>query len=130
MEAYTKVEPAATGHELALMGDYFMADRNLDKAEEALKNALLKDPYTFLAHFNLAKLFEKQKQTDDAIEQYEYLMHYHFDRDAEIYLNLVNLYKERGGHERRIREILKKGHRLFPTDLAIYRLYRQFVGSD
>src|SRR6185295_12742405 len=38
METYTKVEPAATGHELALMGDYFMADRNLDKAQDSLKS--------------------------------------------------------------------------------------------
>jgi tetratricopeptide (TPR) repeat protein len=32
MEEYTKIEPSATGHELALLGDYYMAGFDLDKA--------------------------------------------------------------------------------------------------
>jgi hypothetical protein len=47
MEMYRNVEPAATGHELALLGDYFMADMDLDKALASFKSALEKDPYTF-----------------------------------------------------------------------------------
>jgi len=130
MELYSKLEPAATGHELALLGDYYMADMDLDRALAAFKTALEKDPYTFLARFNLARLFEVEKQPDDAIEQYEYMMHYSFDRDAEIYVKLVNLYKARGGKIKQIRAVLKRGHRLYPTDVAIYRLYREAFGAD
>jgi tetratricopeptide (TPR) repeat protein len=130
METYVKVEPAATGHELALLGDYFMADMDLDRALPAFEAALRKDEYTFFARLNLAKIFEVQKRADDAIEQYEWMMHYAFDRDPDIYVKLVNLYKTKGGKEREIRAVLKKGHRLYPTDVAIYRLYREAIGTN
>jgi predicted membrane-bound spermidine synthase/tetratricopeptide (TPR) repeat protein len=130
METYVKVEPAATGHELALLGDYFMADMDLDRALPAFEAALKKDEYTFFARLNLAKIFEVQKRADDAIEQYEWMMHYAFDRDPDIYVKLVNLYKTKGGKEREIRAVLKKGHRLYPTDVAIYRLYREAFGTN
>jgi tetratricopeptide (TPR) repeat protein len=130
METYTKVEPAATGHELALLGDYFMADMDLDRAVPAFENALKKDEYTFFAKLNLARIFEVQNRVDDAIEQYEWMMHYAFDRDSDIYVKLVKLYKTKGGKEREIRAVLKKGHRIYPTDIPIYRLYREAFGAD
>jgi len=130
MEQYTKIEPAATGHELALLGDYYMAGFELDKALASFRASLEKDPYTFLARLNLARLFEKENQPDDAIEQYEYMMHYSFDRDPDIYVKLVNLYKAKGGKAKQIREVLERGHRLYPTDMPIYRLYREAFGID
>jgi tetratricopeptide (TPR) repeat protein len=83
-----------------------------------------------LARLNLARLFEKENQTDDAIEQYEYMMHYAFDRDPDLYVKLANLYKAKGGKTREIRALLKRGHRLYPTDVPIYRLYREAVGAN
>ena len=130
LELYVKAEPAATGHELALLGDYYMADENLDKARVAFENSLKKDPYTFFAHLNLARLFELVKQPDDAIKQYEYMMTYAFDRDSDIYVKLVNLYKAKGGRTKDIRRVLERGHRLYPTDVPIYRLYREAFGAD
>jgi tetratricopeptide (TPR) repeat protein len=130
MEQYAKIEPEATGHELALLGDYYMAGFELDKALAMFKTSLEKDPYTFLARLNLARLFEKERQPDDAIEQYEYMMHYAFDRDPDIYVKLVNLYKAKGGKAKEIREVLSRGHRLYPTDMPIYRLYREAFGID
>jgi len=130
MEQYVNLEPAATGHELALLGDYYMAGFELDKGLATFRAALEKDPYTFLARLNLARLFEKGNQTDDAIEQYEYMMHYAFDRDPDIYVKLVNLYKIKGGKAKEIRGVLSKGHRLYPTDMPIYRLYREAFGID
>jgi spermidine synthase len=130
MEQYVNVEPAATGHELALLGDYYMAAFELDKGLAAIKSSLEKDPYTFLARLNLARLFEKQNQADDAIEQYEYMMRYSFDRDPDIYVKLVNLYKAKGDRSKEIESVLRRGHRLYPTDMPIYRLYREFIGID
>ena len=130
MEQYVKVEPAATGHELSLLGDYYMAGFELDKALATFKVALQLDPYTFLARLNLARLFEKGNQTDDAIEQYEYMMRYAFDRDPDVYVKLVNLYKIKGDKAKEIRTVLSRGHRLYPTDMPIYRLYREAFGID
>jgi len=130
MEQYSKLESSATGHELALLGDYYMAGLELDKAMATFKSSLERDPYTFLARLNLARLFEKGKQPDDAIEQYEYMMHYSFDRDPDIYVKLVNLYKAKGGKAKAIRDVLSRGHRLYPTDMPIYRLYREAFGIN
>ena len=108
-----------------MLGDYYMAGFELDKALASFRASLEKDPYTFLARLNLARLFEKENQPDDAIEQYEYMMRYSFDRDPDIYVKLVNLYKAKGGKAKQIREVLERGHRLYPTDMPIYRLYRE-----
>jgi hypothetical protein len=37
------------------------------------------------------------------------MMHYAFDRDPDIYVKLVNLYKAKGGKAREIREVLSRG---------------------
>jgi hypothetical protein len=58
------------------------------------------------------------------------MMHYAFDRDPDIYVKLVNLYKVKGGKTKEIKSVLRKGHRLYPTDMPIYRLYREFIGTD
>ena len=123
IEKYIATKPRDEAHSWALLGDYRIASNEPEKALEALQTSLKQDPYTYWAHWRMARLFAERKQIDDAIHQYEFLVRYAFDRDVDVYLNLNKLYIE-AGRKADMRRLLKKGRRIFPTNAEIYRLYR------
>ena len=75
------------------------------------------------------RLFEQGNDTGNAIEQYEFLLKYAFDRDPDVYVNLANLYKN-SGRLRDAERILAKGARILPTNTGIYRLYQEVRGGS
>ena len=77
----------------------------------------------------MARLLEERKETEDAIEQYEFILKYSYDRDAEIYIRLANIYRATGRVDRAL-SVLEKGTRIFPTNVPIYRLYREVVEAE
>ena len=100
----------------------------VDHGSEARETALRIDPYTYWGHFRMARVFEKNKDTEGAIKQYEFLIRYAFDRDPDLYLNLAMLYRDAGKIPDALR-VLKKGRRIHSTNPAIYRLYREILGA-
>ena len=52
-----------------------------------------------------------------------------YDRDAEIYIRLANIYRAAGRVDRAL-SVLEKGTRIFPTNVPIYRLYREVVEAE
>ena len=123
IEKYAETRPRDEAHSWALLGDYRIAAKQPELALSALEKSLKLDPYTYWAHWRMARLFAERKQTDNAIEQYEFLLKYAFDRDADVYLNLTRLYQE-SSRPADVRRVLTKGKRMFPTNAEIYRLYR------
>jgi spermidine synthase len=124
MQQYIGLNPTSLGHSWAILGDYQLAAGKLDDSVQSLGTALKIDPYSYWAHYRMARVFEQRKDSANAISEYEFLARYSFDRDPDIYLNLANLYKE-AGRNREARRLLAKGHRILPTNSAIYRLYRE-----
>jgi len=126
MQQFLKTNPQQIGHHWAVLGDYWLAADQIENGSEALETALRKDPYVYWGHFRMARVFEKNKDKDGAIKQYEFLVHYAFDRDPDIYVNLANLYKD-AGRKRDALRVLNKGRRILATNPAIYRLYREML---
>jgi tetratricopeptide (TPR) repeat protein len=126
MEKYIALQPREIGHSWALLGDYRLANQDPELAVKALETSITVDPYTYWAHWRMARLFEERKDTDNAIREYEFIMKYGFDRDADIYLNLAKLYQS-VGRPKDVRRVLTKGRRIFPTNSAIYSLYNDAV---
>src|SRR6266571_4953178 len=124
MERFIATKPASLGHYWAMLGDYRLAGEHLDEAVQALETALHVDPYVYWAHYRMARVFERRKDTQNAIREYEFIMKYAFDRDADIYVKLATLYKD-AGRKRDAMRVLAKGSRIFPTNPDIYRLYRE-----
>ena len=77
----------------------------------------------------MARVFEKNKDIENAIKQYEFLVRYAFDRDPDIYINLATLYKDAGRFGDALR-VLTKGRRILATNPAIYRLYREVLQAS
>jgi tetratricopeptide (TPR) repeat protein len=71
----------------------------------------------------MARLYEDRKQVDEAIRQYEFIVKYAFDRDADIYLKLGKIYQA-AGRLADARRVLAKGKRIFPSNAEIFRLYQ------
>jgi spermidine synthase len=128
MKQYLATSPAQAGHYWAVLGDYWLAAEQVDPGSEALKTALQIDPYVYWGHFRMARVFEKNKETENAIKQYEFLLRYAFDRDPDIYINLATLYKDAGRRDDALR-VLTKGRRILATNPAIYRLYREVLAA-
>src|SRR5262249_41491364 len=96
MERYVVTHPQQLGHFWAMLGDYRLAAEQVEQGGQALQNALHVDPYVYWAHYRLARVFEKNKDSDNAIKQYEFVVRYAFDRDPDIYVKLATLYKAAG----------------------------------
>jgi spermidine synthase len=110
MQQFLKTNPQQIGHHWAVLGDYWLAADQIEPGSEALETALRLDPYVYWGHFRMARVFEKNKDSDGAIKQYEFLLHYAYDRDPDIYLNLANLYKD-AGRKRDALRVLTKGQK-------------------
>ncbi len=126
MEKYIATNPRAIGESWALLGDYRLAGNEGEPAIEALQTSIRLDPYTYWARWRMARMFEERKQIDNAIEQYEFLVKYAFDRDPEVYQRLVKLYQD-AGRASDAKRVLRKARRIFSTNAEIYRLYRDVV---
>jgi len=124
MERFLETNPQQQGHHWAVLGDYRLAAEQVEQGSKALETALRIDPYVYWGHFRMARVFEKNKENESAMKQYEFLVRYAFDRDPDIYLNLANLYKD-AGRKRDALRVLTKGRRILATNPAIYRLYRE-----
>ena len=96
MERFIATKPASLGHYWAMLGDYRLAGEHLDEAVQALETALHIDPYVYWAHYRMARVFEQRKDTENAIREYEFMIKYALDRDADIYVKLATLYKDAG----------------------------------
>ena len=128
-QQFLETNPQQLGHYWAVLGDYRLAAEQTEQGSQALENALHIDPYAYWAHFRMARVFEKNKDKESAIKQYEFLVRYAFDRDPDVYVNLANLYKE-AGRKRDALRVLIKGRRILPTNPAIYRLYREILDAS
>jgi spermidine synthase len=124
MEKYVATQPQQMGHFLAMLGDYRLAADQVEQGSKALQAALHVDPYVYWGHYRMARVFEKGKDTVDAIKEYEFIVKYDFDRDPDVYVKLATLYKEAGRKNDALR-VLAKGHRILATNPGIYRLYRE-----
>jgi len=129
MEQFVETKPASLGHQWATMGDYYLAGQKPDEALKTFQTALHIDPYTFWARYRMARLYEERKQNKEALEQYELALRYAFDREPELYVKAANLYNAEG-RKKEARQVLARGFRIFPTNTAIYRLYRDVVGAN
>jgi spermidine synthase len=129
MEQYISTRPQPLGHYWAMLGDYQFAAENPAEGLRALETALHIDPYSYWARYRMARLLEERKQSDDAIEQYEFVLRYSYDRDPDVYLKLANLHKAAGNTDRAL-EVLEKGTRIFPSNAAIYRLYQETLVAE
>jgi spermidine synthase len=128
MQQYIETNPQQLGHYWAVLGDYRLAAEQVDEGSKALETALNIDPYVYWAHFRMARVLEKNKDTNGAIRQYEFLVRYAFDRDPDVYVKLATLYKD-AGRKRDALRVLTKGRRILATNPAIYRLYREVADA-
>lgn len=129
MEKYIATGPQQLGHFWAMLGDYRLAADQDEQAAQALQTALHADPYVYWGHYRMGRLFERAKDKESAMKQYELIVRYDFDRDPDVYVKLATLYKEAGRKSDAVR-VLSKGHRIFATNPAIYRLYREMQGEN
>lgn len=128
MERYIATSPASPGRYWAMVGTYRLAGKEPEAGIKALQTALQMDPYTYSAHYQMARLFEQGNDAESAIREYEFLLKYAFDRDPDVYVKLANLYRN-SGRPRDAERVLAKGARILPTNPGIYRLYREVRGG-
>ena len=95
-----------------------MAAGRTQEAIEAFQQSLKLEPLGYLARRNMAEYFADAGNTQQAIEEYRFLIQYYPSEDANLYLNLYDLYMKVGNAEAG-RKILNKAKRIFPTNARV-----------
>ena len=83
--------------------------------------ALEREPYSYAAHRNLAEIYVKKKQWDNAEAHFTFVERFHPDADAGTYVGLANVYRTTGRPQSAV-EILRKGLRIFPGNAELQKL--------
>jgi spermidine synthase len=129
MERYVATKPVGLGHQYGTLGDYYFAARDVPNALRALQLGLQIDGYSFWARYRLAQVLEEQNDTKQAAIQYEAALRNGYNRDPQAYVRLAKLYKAEG-RTGDASKLVKKGLRIFPTNLDLYRLYAEIGKGD
>lgn len=129
MEKFLKTEPMTPGHYWAVLADYNFSQQKSKEGFDALNTSLHVDPYTFWAHRRLAQLLEDRNDPAGAIEHYEFVLRYAYDRDPEIYTKVARLYADTGRPDK-AETVLTKGNRIYPGNVAIYNQLRTLRNGE
>jgi spermidine synthase len=109
------VEAAAvpTAEDLATLGALLLRTGFHQAAEAELQRALQADPYSYLAHRNLAELYRHQQNWAQSRQHLETVVRYFPERDPSAYAALVEVCR-RTGDFAAARAARRKALRLFP----------------
>ncbi len=110
-----------------ILGEAYLADRQLDRAREAFERVLRSDPENIPAHVGLGIAYERQQQLDRAIPEFEQAWEIKPDM-AELRSQLLRLYTEGYGSENAqlrlsragLARLYAKGHML-PQAISEFR---------
>jgi spermidine synthase len=93
---------------------------NLDEAERALMEGLLKDPYSYACNLELGEVYRETKRLSQARQYFETVLRLYPDSDVTTYKSLAGVYMSLGA-VKSARSILQKGHRIFPDDADLQK---------
>jgi len=113
-----EANPPQLYDEWANLGKIYMAAGRTKEAIEAFQRSLKLEPLGYLARRNMAEYFAGSGNTQNAIQEYRFLIQYYPSEDANLYLKLYDLYLEMGNKEA-AQKILGKAKRIFPTDARV-----------
>jgi tetratricopeptide (TPR) repeat protein len=92
-----------------------MKTGNMKEAEPVLLRGLAKDPYSYACHLQLGELYRQSDQFPLARQHFEFVVRFYPDSNASVFASLAYVYLNLGD-AKAADAILKKGHRIFPTE--------------
>ena len=107
--------------EFALLGDFFVQTGHPNEAENEYKEALLRDPYSYLGHRGLGDLYRAGARWDEARIHYEFAARFDPESSSDVFAGLVDTYRHLG-RDSDARRALAKAQRLFPGDATLFAL--------
>jgi spermidine synthase len=106
--------------EYCRLGAIWMKMLNFREAEPVLLRGTSKDRYSYACHLELGELYRRTGQLSLARENFELVVRFYPDYDAEVFLALANVYTGLG-NPHAAGGILRKGLRLFPSDSELQK---------
>jgi tetratricopeptide (TPR) repeat protein len=103
------------------LGDLRARAGDLFSAVQAFRTGIEKDPYSYMCHLELGEIARASGRLEEAQQHFEFIERHYPDAAPGIYLSLAAVYRAQGNLSK-VREILQKGHRVFPNDQAIARI--------
>jgi tetratricopeptide (TPR) repeat protein len=113
-----KVIPHPPASEYCRLGAIWIKLGNLPEAESILLQGLLKDSYNYACNLDLGELFRLTGRFSLARQNFELLVRFYPDYDPTVFLSLAGVYRSLE-EPASANAILRKGLRLFPSDLAL-----------
>ena len=109
------VMPDPPAAEYCRLGAIWMKTGNMKEAEPVLLRGLAKDPYSYACHLQLGELYRQSDQFPLARQHFEFVVRFYPDSNASVFASLASVYLNLGD-AKAADAILKKGHRIFPTE--------------
>jgi tetratricopeptide (TPR) repeat protein len=102
-------------YEYCRLGAMWVQESNPSEAESALLKGLLKDPYSYLCHFDLANVYASDGRLAYARQNFEWVVRY-FPAASTVPYEMLAGISSALGDSRSEESALRKGRRLFPDD--------------
>ena len=109
------VMPDPPAAEYCRLGAIWMKTANTKEAEPVLLRGLAKDPYSYACHLQLGELYRQTDQFPLARQHFEFVVRFYPDSNSSVYASLASVYLNLGD-AKSAESILRKRHRLFPTE--------------
>ena len=106
--------------EYCRLGAIWMKIFNFGEAEPVLLRGISKDPYSYACHLELGELYRRTGQLSLARENFELVVRFYPDYDPAVFRALASVYTNMG-NSHAAEAVLRKGLRLFPSDLELQR---------
>jgi spermidine synthase len=114
-------DPHAGAAAYTQLGEILLQAHDWERAHDAMKECLARDPYNFRTRFNLGVLLRQQKNWAEAREQLEFVRRYFPDSNVRTYTLLYEIDKVLGD-PRAAADAVRFGLRMFPENSELQRL--------
>jgi tetratricopeptide (TPR) repeat protein len=123
-----EAEAGSSASSYCELGDLYLRKGELASAEQPFRDGLQRDGFAYLCHRDLGELLRGNGRLDGAEAELNFVATHFPEADPKTFASLALLYQAQGKRTEAVRA-LTKGHRIFPEDALLRKMFESSGGS-